>query len=131
MHVGRLGVRQQEQRARLRLSGAGQARWPRSSRRTAASRRVPGRWLATGVSRRTLRGPSRCRRLSISAAQRSASVGRRHGRKVGLLRLHAFGDRDGKPERLEAEAGIDRLGDALELEIDETRDMRGVCASAA
>ena len=38
--------------------------------------------------------------------------------------------RDGEAQRLETEAGIDRFDDALELEIDETRDMRRSCASA-
>ena len=45
------------------------------------------------------------------------------GSKLCLPWLHAFGDGDGKAQRLKTEAGIDRLDDTLELEIDETRDM--------
>src|SRR5262245_61014368 len=43
--------------------------------------------------------------------------------RVELRRFHALGRRDGEPERLEAEAELDRLGDALKLEIDEACDV--------
>ena len=47
--------------------------------------------------------------------------------KIDLCRLHAFGDRDGKVQRLEAEAGIEVMcgGGALELQFEEARDMLG------
>ena len=45
--------------------------------------------------------------------------------QLRLPGLHAFGNGDGEAQRLEAEACIDRLDDALEPEIDEARDMCG------
>src|SRR5947209_13031053 len=58
------------------------------------------------------------------AAFRTAGLGCRC--KVGLCRLHTFGDRDGKVQRLEAEAGIEVMcGGALELQFEEARDMLG------
>jgi hypothetical protein len=43
--------------------------------------------------------------------------------KLRLLGLHAFGDGDGEAQRFEAKAGVDRLDDALEPEMDQARDM--------
>ena len=81
-----------------------------------------------------------CHRLELSHAVRTEplseavderrmvvrSVAIAGGSKLGLPRLHALGDGDREAHRLETEAGIDGFDDALELEIDETRDMRRI-----
>src|SRR6476619_3110694 len=48
------------------------------------------------------------------------------GSKVGLRWLDRLDNGGGEPERLEAETELDRFRDALELEVEQTCDMRGV-----
>ena len=106
--------------------GAGQA--GRLSPGAHATSDRSGRWLATGELLHVA-GPKplpeavdeRC------ATLRSVSIVASWG-KFRLLGLHTFGDGDGEAQRLEAEAGVDRLDDALESQIDEARDMfRATC----
>ena len=107
---GRLGPRQQQQRAAAApASGAGQAAGCLARRAQA----VFGSFGQMACHRLEPPHAARTEPLPQAVDQRRATLrpvgASASGRKLRLPRLHAFGDGDGETERLEAEAGIDRL----------------------